>query len=64
MPAPATKVRATDDFWLKGQPCSLNNVFDGADIAALFVGGTVYLAFLSAISYHCSNARCYSENYF
>ncbi|KAI0780873.1 Phophatidylserine decarboxylase-domain-containing protein [Trametes elegans] len=42
----------TDRFWLKGQPYSLLNMLDHDDLAPRFAGGTVYQAFLSAISYH------------
>lgn len=39
-------------FWLKGQPYSLQNMLNHDPDIALFVGGTVYQAFLSAQSYH------------
>lgn len=45
-------VRAVDRFWLKGQPYSLRHMFDHDPIHQLFVGGTIYQAFLSALSYH------------
>jgi len=43
-----------DDFWLKGQPYSLIDIFTAArtDIAERFAAGTVYQAFLSAYNYH------------
>ncbi|WP_211236388.1 phosphatidylserine decarboxylase family protein [Desulfovibrio inopinatus] len=47
-----TKVNFCDTFWLKGQPYSLAHMFDGDPMAKQFVGGTVYQAFLSALSYH------------
>ena len=39
-------------FWLKGQPYALENLLDFDEHASLFEGGTVYQAFLSALSYH------------
>lgn len=39
-------------FWLKGQPYSLENMLNFDEHAPLFKGGTVYQAFLSALSYH------------
>jgi phosphatidylserine decarboxylase len=39
-------------FWLKGQPYSLANMLDFDELAPQFAGGTVYQAFLSALSYH------------
>lgn len=39
-------------FWIKGQPYSLENMLDFDEQAPLFDGGTVYQAFLSALSYH------------
>ncbi|MFM5510524.1 phosphatidylserine decarboxylase family protein [Aeromonas rivipollensis] len=45
-------VSRSDRFWLKGQPYSLDNMLDFDDTAPLFDGGTVYQAFLSALSYH------------
>jgi phosphatidylserine decarboxylase len=39
-------------FWLKGQPYSLENMLNWDDCTPQFVGGTVYQAFLSALSYH------------
>ncbi|KAK3935852.1 Phophatidylserine decarboxylase-domain-containing protein [Diplogelasinospora grovesii] len=44
-------VNLSDDFWLKGQPYSLSDML-GASNASPFAGGTVYQAFLSALSYH------------
>lgn len=52
-----TGVKLVDSFWLKGQPYSLVDMFAGdASAAAQFDGGTVYQAFLSALSYHCWHA--------
>ncbi len=48
----ATDVKLRDTFWIKGQPYSLSHMFGGDPMAEQFVGGTVYQAFLSALSYH------------
>jgi len=47
-------VKLTDTFWIKAQPYSLRDMFtaEHADLATMFVGGTVYQAFLSAYNYH------------
>lgn len=46
-------VKLFDMFYLKGQPYSLINMLNmNKDMAQQFVGGTVYQAFLSAMSYH------------
>ena len=45
-------VKFYDTFWLKGQSYSLAHMMNNDDRAELFVGGTVYQAFLSADSYH------------
>ena len=47
-----TNVAANDEFWLKGQPYSLTDMMGADPLAAQFTGGTVYQAFLSALSYH------------
>lgn len=47
-----TEVRLLDTFYLKGQPYSLGNMLNCGKRTAEFVGGTVYQAFLSALSYH------------
>ncbi|GKR02257.1 phosphatidylserine decarboxylase family protein [Aeromonas caviae] len=47
-----TGLRRQDAFWLKGQPYSLDNLLDFDPRAAAFEGGTLYQAFLSALSYH------------
>jgi phosphatidylserine decarboxylase len=39
-------------FWLKGQPYSLENMLDWSEYTPQFAGGTVYQAFLSALSFH------------
>lgn len=41
-----------DRFWLKGQPYSILDMLAFDDYAEEFVGGTIYQAFLSALSYH------------
>jgi hypothetical protein len=48
----ATDVKLTDRFWLKGQSYSLRHMFADDPVAEQFVGGTIYQAFLSALSYH------------
>ena len=48
----ATDVKLADEFWIKGQPYSLRHMFADDPVADQFVGGTIYQAFLSALSYH------------
>lgn len=48
----AKNVSLSDQFWLKGQPYSLENMMNFDELAPQFDGGTVYQAFLSALSYH------------
>lgn len=50
--AVAKQVRLFDTFWLKGQPYSLGNMLDFDEYTPQFTGGTVYQAFLSALSFH------------
>jgi len=45
-------VKAHDEFWVKGQPYSVLDMLAHDPLAKQFVGGTVYQAFLSALSYH------------
>lgn len=45
-------VQLRDTFWLKSQPYSLADMLNGRDKAKPCVGGQVYQAFLSALSYH------------
>ncbi|KJZ80000.1 hypothetical protein HIM_00714 [Hirsutella minnesotensis 3608] len=45
-------VRLRDHFFTKGQPYSLLDMLDHDPLAREFAGGTVYQAFLSALSYH------------
>jgi len=49
-------VRADSQFWLKGQEYSLNDMLHRDELADNFVGGCVYQAYLSALSYHRWNA--------
>ena len=48
----AKNVALSDQFWLKGQPYSLENMMNFDEFTPQFAGGTVYQAFLSALSYH------------
>ncbi len=48
----ATGVQLRDRFWIKDQPYSLVHMLDNDPLTPAFVGGTVYQAFLSALSYH------------
>jgi len=43
-------------FWLKGQPYSLENMLNFDEHTEEFVGGTIYQAFLSALSFHRWNS--------
>lgn len=45
-------VKRQDKFWIKGQPYSLVDMLNHNELAEHFVGGTIYQAFLSALSYH------------
>ncbi len=45
-------VKRRDNFWIKSQPYSLEHMLAGHHVDE-FEGGTVYQAFLSALSYHC-----------
>jgi phosphatidylserine decarboxylase len=48
----AHKVERQARFWIKAQPYSLDHMLANDDFTERFVGGTVYQAFLSALSYH------------
>lgn len=48
----ARDVKARDQFWVKGQPYSIRDMLAHDPLAEQFVGGTVYQAHLSALSYH------------
>jgi len=45
-------VKARDKFWIKTQNYSVYHMLNGDPIHQYFVGGTVYQAYLSALSYH------------
>ena len=46
------EVNENTEFWLKGQPYSLADMLNNDPFTPDFVHGTVYQAFLSALSYH------------
>jgi phosphatidylserine decarboxylase len=48
----ARNLSARDRFWAKGQPYSLMDMLDMDPLYEQFIGGTIYQAFLSALSYH------------
>lgn len=48
----AKNVQRRDRFWIKAQPYSLEDMLKGDPLIDAFVGGTVYQAFLSPLSYH------------
>ena len=48
----AKDIQNRDKFWIKAQPYSLDHMMKGDPLASQFVGGTIYQAFLSALSYH------------
>lgn len=48
----ARRVKLRDRFFVKSQPYSLTDMLAHDPLAAQFAGGTVYQAFLSALSYH------------
>lgn len=50
--AVARGIKERDMFWVKGQPYSVVDMLGHDEWASRFVGGTVYQAFLSALSYH------------
>ena len=45
-------VKPTDEFWIKEQKYSLNHMLPDETLVSKFYGGTIYQAFLSALSYH------------
>jgi len=47
-----TNVKRRDEFWLKTQPYSLEDMLANDEAVEELVGGTVYQAFLSATNYH------------
>ncbi|KAE8375539.1 Phophatidylserine decarboxylase-domain-containing protein [Aspergillus bertholletiae] len=48
----ARSIKKRDVFWIKSQPYSVFDMLAHDSLAEQFVGGTVYQAFLSALSYH------------
>ncbi len=48
----ARNVQLRDKFWIKAQPYALKFMLDNDPRAEHFVNGTIYQAFLSALSYH------------
>ena len=48
----AKNVQLVDTFWIKAQPYSLRHMMAMDPLAEQFAGGTIYQAFLSALSYH------------
>ena len=48
----AENVKSNEQFWIKAQPYSLDFMLAGDSLAQQFAGGTIYQAFLSALSYH------------
>ncbi|MBT3879178.1 MAG: phosphatidylserine decarboxylase family protein [Candidatus Scalindua sp.] len=48
----APNVQLRDKFWIKAQRYSLEHMLANDSLVDTFVGGTVYQAFLSALSYH------------
>lgn len=48
----ATNVQRRDEFWIKRQPYSLEDLLANDPSVDRFVGGSVYQAFLSATNYH------------
>jgi phosphatidylserine decarboxylase len=45
-------VQVMDEFWIKEQKYSLRHMFEDDPLTDQFIGGTIYQAFLSALSYH------------
>lgn len=48
----ARHIKLHDKFWIKSQPYSIVHMLANDSLAPLFVGGTVYQAYLSPLSYH------------
>lgn len=48
----AHDIKLRDMFWIKGQPYSAKDMLAHDELAQQFEGGSVYQAFLSALSYH------------
>jgi phosphatidylserine decarboxylase len=45
-------VKMRSKFWIKAQPYSLQHMMNNDPLLEKFVGGTIYQAFLSALSFH------------
>ena len=50
--AQGDEVKLRNKFWIKGQPYSIQHMLNNDERTELFVGGSVYQAFLSAKSFH------------
>jgi phosphatidylserine decarboxylase len=48
----ASRVNRLDEFWVKAEPYSLEELLAGDESVDAFVGGTVWQGFLSALEYH------------
>lgn len=48
----ASDVQLRDKFWIKAQPYAVQFMMDNDPFVHDFAGGTIYQAFLSALSYH------------
>lgn len=48
----AYDVKQRDQFWVKGQAYSVQDMLGLNELSEQFVGGTIYQAYLSSISYH------------
>jgi phosphatidylserine decarboxylase len=48
----ASPLAARAQFWIKAQPYSLVDILAGSAYHKRFIGGTLYQAYLSALSYH------------
>jgi phosphatidylserine decarboxylase len=48
----STNIQKNQQFWLKGQPYSLEHMLVNDEYTDEFIGGTIYQAFLSATKYH------------
>jgi phosphatidylserine decarboxylase len=48
----ARHVRQHDRFWIKSQPYSIAHMLADDSLAPQFIGGTIYQAYLSPLSYH------------
>ena len=53
----ATDVKRRDKFWIKPQPYSLEHMLANDPLVDKFIGGTIYQAFLSALSYQDPTSR-------